>query len=90
MKIQIQLEDLYETFGTFGPLASAKILYPRNDDERRRDHLCGFIAYMSRNDAARAWCSMPGERIKDSEIKVSWARPVSIPPIVSFLYVNNM
>uniref|UniRef100_A0A915E7B3 RRM domain-containing protein n=1 Tax=Ditylenchus dipsaci TaxID=166011 RepID=A0A915E7B3_9BILA len=44
MALDIQMEDLYETFGSFGLLVSAKILYPRNDEERRRDHLCGFIA----------------------------------------------
>jgi U2-associated protein SR140 len=66
------MEDLYETFGSFGPLASAKVLYPRNDEERRRDHLCGFIAFMSRTDAERAWCAMSGENLKGSELRVSW------------------
>lgn len=30
------MQDLLETFGTYGPLASGKILYPRSDDERKR------------------------------------------------------
>lgn len=77
------MEDLYETFGSFGPLASAKILYPRPDDERKRDFLCGFIAFMSRTDAARACYVMSGERMKEAELRVSWARPVAIPLVVS-------
>lgn len=77
------MEELYDTFGSFGPLASAKILYPRPEEERRREHLCGFIAFMSRIDAERAWCAMSGERMKGSELRVSWARPVALPPVVS-------
>ncbi|KAH7725317.1 surp module family protein [Aphelenchoides avenae] len=77
---QITLEEMYETFGTFGPLASAKILYPRHDEERRREHLCGFIAYMARTDAERAMKAMGGERVKGCELRVSWAKPVPIPP----------
>ncbi|KAI1696853.1 surp module domain-containing protein [Ditylenchus destructor] len=81
MPIDIQMEELYQTFGTFGPLASAKILYPRNDEERKRDHLCGFIAFISRVDAERARCVMSGEKIRGCELRVSWARPVAIPPV---------
>lgn len=77
------MEDIYETFGSFGPLASAKILYPRPDDERKRDSLCGFIAFMNRTDATRAFCVMLGEKIRDFELRVSWARPVTIPPVVN-------
>ncbi|KAI1708009.1 surp module domain-containing protein [Ditylenchus destructor] len=81
MPIDIQMEELYQTFGTFGPLASAKILYPRNDEERKRDHLCGFIAFISRVDAERARCVMSGEKIRGCELRVSWARPPFYVPI---------
>lgn len=40
------MEDILDTFGSFGPLASAKVLYPRTEEEKRREHLCGFVAYM--------------------------------------------
>lgn len=80
---QIKLEDLYETFGSYGPLASAKVLYPRPDENRFRDSLTGFVAFMTRIDAERALNAMAGERLNGNEIKVSWARPVVIPPTVS-------
>lgn len=79
--LQIKIEDLYNTFGTFGPLASAKILYPREED-RKREHLCGFIAFMIRKDTDRAIQGMQGKYIKGSEVRMSLAKPVSIPPQV--------
>lgn len=30
------MQDLFDTFGTYGPLASGKILYPRPEEERKR------------------------------------------------------
>lgn len=77
------MEDLYDTFGSFGPLASAKILYPR-DDDRKRDHLCGFIAFMTRKDTERAIRGMQGRNLKGSELRLSLAKPVNIPPQVKF------
>ena len=72
------MQDLYDTFGTFGPLASAKILYPRTDEERRKaTALSGFIAFMSRVDAERAINDMAEAKIRDTQIRVAWARPVS-------------
>uniref|UniRef100_A0A0N5A952 Surp module n=1 Tax=Syphacia muris TaxID=451379 RepID=A0A0N5A952_9BILA len=79
MSLEVKMEDLYDTFGSFGPLASAKILYPR-DDDRKRDHLCGFIAFMTRKDTERAIRGMQGRNIKGSELRLSLAKPVNIPP----------
>ncbi|VDM98121.1 unnamed protein product, partial [Thelazia callipaeda] len=79
LSLEIKIEDLYNTFGTFGPLASAKILYPREED-RKREHLCGFIAFMARKDTERAIQGMQGKFIKGSEVRMSLAKPVNIPP----------
>ncbi|VDN89193.1 unnamed protein product [Brugia pahangi] len=79
LSLEIKIEDLYNTFGTFGPLASAKILYPREED-RKREHLCGFIAFMIRKDTDRAIQGMQGKYIRGSEVRMSLAKPVSIPP----------
>lgn len=81
LSLEIKIEDLYNTFGTFGPLASAKILYPREED-RKREHLCGFIAFMIRKDTDRAIQGMQGKYIRGSEVRMSLAKPVSIPPQV--------
>jgi U2-associated protein SR140 len=58
--LQVQLEDLFETFGSFGPLASAKIMWPRSDEERARGYICGFIAFMTRTDCDRAVAGLKG------------------------------
>ncbi|VDK62528.1 unnamed protein product [Gongylonema pulchrum] len=81
MNFGIKIEDLYNTFGTFGPLASAKILFPR-DDDRKREHLCGFIAFMVRKDTDRAMKGMQGRFIRGCEVRMSLAKPVTIPPQV--------
>ncbi|KAL3110104.1 hypothetical protein niasHT_015707 [Heterodera trifolii] len=81
-----KLEDFFDTFGTFGPLASARILYPRPEDERRyRETLSGFVAFMSRTDAERSKCAMHQETIRNCELRVSWARPVNMPPLPFFV-----
>ncbi|KHN87272.1 U2 snRNP-associated SURP motif-containing protein [Toxocara canis] len=79
LALEIKVEDLYDTFGTFGPLASAKILYPR-DDDRKRERLCGFVAFMSRKDTDRAMAAMQGKMIKGCPLRLSLAKPVNIPP----------
>lgn len=42
----INEEILKKEFGRFGNLASVKIMWPRDDDQRRRGRNCGFVAYM--------------------------------------------
>ena len=42
----IDEEVLKKEFGRFGPLASVKIMWPRDDDQRKRGRNCGFVAYM--------------------------------------------
>ncbi|TKR80539.1 hypothetical protein L596_014599 [Steinernema carpocapsae] len=80
LSLNIEMDDLYKTFGTYGPLASAKILFPRPDEDRRRDYLCGFVAYMSRIDAERAMSAMQRHNLKGNDIKISFAKPVTLPP----------
>ncbi|CAI5968211.1 unnamed protein product, partial [Closterium sp. NIES-65] len=45
---------LLRTFGRFGPIASVKIMWPRTEEEHRRQRNCGFVAFMKRADAAKA------------------------------------
>uniref|UniRef100_A0A0K0DII3 RRM domain-containing protein n=1 Tax=Angiostrongylus cantonensis TaxID=6313 RepID=A0A0K0DII3_ANGCA len=73
------MEDLFDTFGSFGPLASAKILFPRTEEEKRREHLCGFCAFMSREDVDRALAQMMGFFIRGEPIRMSFAKPIVIP-----------
>lgn len=42
-------EVLKREFGRFGPVASVKIMWPRDEEQRRRGRNCGFVAFMVRN-----------------------------------------
>jgi U2-associated protein SR140 len=88
----IELQDLYDTFGTFGPLASAKILYPRGESEHRvGSALSGFTAFMSRRDAERAILVMRGAKIGHFDIRVNWAKPVNLPSLVRVIrYIPSL
>ncbi|KHJ93169.1 hypothetical protein OESDEN_06924 [Oesophagostomum dentatum] len=77
--IQMTMEDLFDSFGSFGPLASAKILFPRTEEEKRREHLCGFCAFMSREDVDRALAQLTGFFIRGEPIRMSFAKPIVIP-----------
>jgi U2-associated protein SR140 len=48
------------TFGRFGPIASVKIMWPRTEEERRRQRNCGFVAFMNRTDGQAAKDEMQG------------------------------
>ncbi len=37
---------LKREFGRFGDIASVKIMWPRDEDQRRRGRNCGFVAFM--------------------------------------------
>ncbi|VDM54131.1 unnamed protein product, partial [Angiostrongylus costaricensis] len=80
------MEDLFDTFGSFGPLASAKILFPRTEEEKRREHLCGFCAFMSREDVDRALAQMMGFFIRGEPIRMSFAKPIVIPAQVPLFF----
>lgn len=71
--------NLMELFGKYGPLASVKIMWPRNDEERNRNKNCGFVAYMSRKDAERGLNNLNGKMIFDCELRVGWGKTVLLP-----------
>ncbi len=50
-------EVLKREFGRFGPIASVKIMWPRDEEQRRRGRNCGFVAFMVN----------PTERVCDAE-----------------------
>lgn len=74
IKPKITENDLIKIFGAYGPLASVKIMWPRNDEKNRTTN-CGFVAFMCRSDAERAMSAL-----KDvDEMSVRWGKPVEIP-----------
>lgn len=67
--------DLMLLFGTYGPLASVKIMWPRGDEKVIRTTNCGFVAFMCRKDGERALQELQHR----DDMRVGWARPVEIP-----------
>ena len=41
-----RMQMLKREFVRFGGIASVKIMWPRDDDQRRRGRNCGFVAFM--------------------------------------------
>ncbi len=37
---------LLKEFGRFGPIGSVKIMWPRDEEQRRKGRNCGFVAFM--------------------------------------------
>lgn len=77
---QITEQTLLSTFGAFGPLASVKVMWPRTDEERSRNRLSGFVAFMARKDGERALRNLSGKELFNStEVKLGWGKAVPIP-----------
>ncbi|XP_020268605.1 protein RRC1-like isoform X1 [Asparagus officinalis] len=76
---QVDENFLLRTFGRFGPIASVKIMWPRTEEERRRQRNCGFVAFMNRADGQAAKDEMQGVVVYDYELKIGWGKSVSLP-----------
>ncbi|TYG64695.1 hypothetical protein ES288_D06G128300v1 [Gossypium darwinii] len=70
---------LLRTFGRFGPIASVKIMWPRTEEERRRQRNCGFVAFMNRADGQAAKDEMQGVIVYEYELKIGWGKSVALP-----------
>ncbi|KAL1212604.1 Protein RRC1 [Cardamine amara subsp. amara] len=70
---------LLRTFGRFGPIASVKIMWPRTDEEKRRQRNCGFVSFMNRADGQAAKDEMQGIIVYEYELKIGWGKAVSLP-----------
>ncbi|KAH6782174.1 RNA recognition motif protein [Perilla frutescens var. frutescens] len=76
---QVDENFLLRTFGRFGPTASVKIMWPRTEEERRRQRNCGFVSFMNRADAQAAKDEMQGVVVYEYELKIGWGKSVSLP-----------
>lgn len=70
---------LMREFGRFGALASIKIMWPKDDEQRRRGYNSGFVAFMERADAARALDALNGVRLCGREMSIGWGKAMPIP-----------
>eukprot|EP00891_Asterochloris_glomerata_P009463 jgi/Astpho2/9463/Aster-x1581 len=82
-------EILKKEFGRFGPLASVKIMWPRDDDQRRRGRNCGFVAFMNRADAARAKDELNDVMLHDNELHIGWGKSIPIPAQPMFVLAGH-
>ncbi|KAL7001785.1 Protein rrc1 [Sarracenia purpurea var. burkii] len=76
---QVDENFLLRTFGRFGPIASVKIMWPRTEEERRRQRNCGFVAFMNRSDGQAAKDEMQGVVVYEYELKIGWGKSVALP-----------
>ncbi|OIT39549.1 PREDICTED: protein RRC1-like isoform X1 [Nicotiana attenuata] len=76
---QVDENFLLRTFGRFGPIASVKIMWPRTEEERKRQRNCGFVSFMNRADAQAANDEMQGVVVYEYELKIGWGKSVSLP-----------
>ncbi|KAK3152304.1 hypothetical protein QOZ80_2BG0157050 [Eleusine coracana subsp. coracana] len=70
---------LLRTFGRFGPIASVKIMWPRTEEENRRQRNCGFVAFMNRADGQTAKDEMHGVVVYGYELNIGWGKSVALP-----------
>jgi U2-associated protein SR140 len=68
-------------FGKFGPIASVKIMWPRDEEQRARGRMSGFVAFMTRRSAEDALAEMQGRLLHDAELRLGWSKAVPLPPL---------
>ncbi|KAJ1262262.1 hypothetical protein BS78_09G093400 [Paspalum vaginatum] len=76
---QVDENFLLRTFARFGTIASGKIMWPRTEEERRRQRNCGFVAFTNRADGQAAKDEMQGVVVYDYELKIGWGKSVALP-----------
>jgi U2-associated protein SR140 len=54
---------LFHEFSVFGPVASVKIMWPYDDEQRARGRNTGFVCFLKRVDAEAALLSLNGEHL---------------------------
>ncbi|KAI9183355.1 hypothetical protein H9P43_004272 [Blastocladiella emersonii ATCC 22665] len=70
---------LQREFGQFGPIASIKIMWPRTKEEQNRGHNSGFVCFMDRGSAQRAYNAMNGRDLLGHPLRLDWGKPVPLP-----------
>lgn len=78
---EIDENILLHEFGRFGPIGSVKIMWPRDDEQRRRGWNTGFVAFMNKKDATSALNTMAGTLFHNHRLSMNWGDPVSLPAV---------
>ncbi|KAL4450080.1 hypothetical protein ABPG77_010749 [Micractinium sp. CCAP 211/92] len=72
---------LMREFGRFGPLGSVKVMWPRDEEQRRRGRNTGFVSFMKRDDAQRAMEALDGVELHDMVLSIGWGKAVPLPSV---------
>ena len=67
-------ETLFLEFQRFGAIQSVKIMWPRSEEEKARQRLCGFVAYVHRKDAAVAKEAMNESEFQGYVMRIGWGK----------------
>ncbi|GFH30523.1 uncharacterized protein HaLaN_29395, partial [Haematococcus lacustris] len=79
MAADVDEQVLLKEFGRFGAIGSVKVMWPRDEEQRRKGRNCGFVAFMKRDDAARAIQAMDGVLLHDLELRIGWGKAINLP-----------
>ena len=72
-------ESLYHLFSQCGIIASVKVMWPYKEEERQRNRNCGFVAFMTREGAEKAYKELQGYKLFDFDINIGWGKNVILP-----------
>ncbi len=72
---QITEQILWREFGQFGGIQSVKIMWPRSDEEKRKNlPLIGFVNFAERKPAEKAKEFLQGHSLLGFELRLAWAK----------------
>lgn len=66
-------------FRKWGDVATVKIMWPRGEQRERVSGLTGFVAYMTRGEAERAFKEADGAIWGGVRVKMSWGKAMPLP-----------
>lgn len=73
-------DSVMREFAKYGPIASVKIMWPREDELMHARALSGFVAFMTRSSAEQAKEEMDGKVLGGThDLRVGWGKPVPLP-----------
>ncbi|EFJ48766.1 hypothetical protein VOLCADRAFT_104604 [Volvox carteri f. nagariensis] len=78
---EVDEEVLKIEFGRFGAIASVKVMWPRDEEQRRKGRNCGFVAFMRRDDAETAMRKLNGITLHGNELHIGWGKAIPLPAI---------
>ncbi|KAJ2002474.1 hypothetical protein H4R26_003585 [Coemansia thaxteri] len=76
---RVDEQTLCMAFAKFGPIGSIKIMWPRTPEEHTRQRNSGFVSFMDRESAAKAFRAMNGEEFHGHVMRIAWGKRVPIP-----------